>query len=211
MVFWSSAEPDRYKWVCSPACTELEQVTLDWSAKLFGLSSDFHLANGQGGGIILVSVNFAPITRYSSARFDNIQNSASESALTAAIAARERALSILARSNNLDAVEGGQNSEIPDAIREQYTSKLVMYGSTQTHSVAAKVPITPFHHGQADSPKAARLLGVHFRACPVNEHDLFALRGGTLKTAIEEDVRKGLVPFFVGTSFGASHSKLMSR
>lgn len=42
------------QWNCSPACTELEMVVMDWAAKLFGLDPIFHGNSGVGGGIILV-------------------------------------------------------------------------------------------------------------------------------------------------------------
>ena len=68
------------------------------------------------------------------------QGSASESCLTAAMAARERALRHLATTSavasDADAVPG---SDVPVSIREKYGQKLVMYGSTQTHSLGAKV------------------------------------------------------------------------
>jgi aromatic-L-amino-acid decarboxylase len=44
------------QWLCSPACTELEQVVLDWMAKMLGLSSTFYTSSGIGGGIIMVCV-----------------------------------------------------------------------------------------------------------------------------------------------------------
>jgi len=72
--------------------------------------------------------------------------------------------------------------DVPAAIREQYTPKLVMYGSTQTHSLGVK---------------AGRILGIPFRAVPVRAEDGYALRGADLKKAMEEDVAKGLVPFCV--------------
>lgn len=43
------------KWICSPACTELDHVVMDWAAQLFGLSEDFHNATRVGGGVIQVS------------------------------------------------------------------------------------------------------------------------------------------------------------
>ncbi|CAG8532435.1 8267_t:CDS:2 [Acaulospora morrowiae] len=59
------------KWICSPACTELETIVLDWLAKLIGLHSDF-LSEGKGGGVI--------------------QSSASEATLVTLLAARQRLL-----------------------------------------------------------------------------------------------------------------------
>lgn len=61
-----------FNWLCSPACTELEVVQMDWVAQLLGLDSSFHNSGNVGGGVIM--------------------GSASEACLTACIAARERAL-----------------------------------------------------------------------------------------------------------------------
>ncbi len=58
-------------WSTSPACTELETVTLDWLAQLVGLPSSFLSSAPNAGGVI--------------------QGTASEAALVAMIAARHRA------------------------------------------------------------------------------------------------------------------------
>jgi len=42
------------QWSCSPACTELEAIVMDWAANLLGLSDDFKNASGVGGGVIQV-------------------------------------------------------------------------------------------------------------------------------------------------------------
>jgi aromatic-L-amino-acid/L-tryptophan decarboxylase len=65
----------RPQWACSPACTELEAIVMDWSAKLFGLSEEFLNTSGVGGGVL--------------------QTTASDSALVAVVAAR----SLFARRN----------------------------------------------------------------------------------------------------------------
>ncbi len=57
-------------WSTSPACTEVEQVMLDWLVRAAGLPEHF-LSGGPGGGVI--------------------QDSASSAALCALVAARERA------------------------------------------------------------------------------------------------------------------------
>ncbi|XP_055837642.1 3,4-dihydroxyphenylacetaldehyde synthase 2 [Episyrphus balteatus] len=62
-----------FSWICSPACTELEVVVMDWLAKFLNLPSEFlHSSEGPGGGVI--------------------QGSASESVLVAVLAAREQAV-----------------------------------------------------------------------------------------------------------------------
>lgn len=63
--------------------------------------------------------------------------------------------------------------------------KLVIYGTTQTHSLGAK---------------AALVLGVRFRALEVTIEDNFALRGHTLAAALEEDRKNGLHPYVLSKS-----------
>ena len=45
--------------------------------------------------------------------------------------------------------------------------------------------------------QAALILGMTFRAVAVSSADGYSLRGEALKAAMEEDIGKGLVPFFV--------------
>ncbi|VDB87990.1 unnamed protein product [Peniophora sp. CBMAI 1063] len=93
----SSVSNPGFNWFASPACTELESVVLDWSAKMFGLDKAFWNENETGGGVI--------------------QTTASDSALTAAVAARSHYL-----------------SRHPGVSLES----LVIYATTQTHSFAKK-------------------------------------------------------------------------
>lgn len=60
-----------FNWICSPACTELEVITMDWLCKLVGLPEKY-LSKGRGGGVI--------------------QQSASDATFVAMVAARQRAL-----------------------------------------------------------------------------------------------------------------------
>ncbi|KAH9967309.1 aromatic-L-amino-acid decarboxylase [Russula dissimulans] len=92
----STANPG-FNWFASPACTELEAVIMDWAAKMFGLHGVFWNANEVGGGVI--------------------QTTASDSALTAIVAARTRFLSYH-----------------PGTALES----LVIYVTTQTHSFGEK-------------------------------------------------------------------------
>lgn len=83
------------------------------------------------------------------------------------IAARERALTML-------------QSKYPDDSRTSLTSKLVIYGTTQTHSLGAK---------------AAVLLGLPFRAIETQGENNWAVTGAEVRAAIEGDEAKGLIPF----------------
>lgn len=60
---------------------------------------------------------------------------------------------------------------------------LVIYTTTQTHSLGLK---------------AGLVLGVPCRALEVAPEDNFALRGLTLRTALEEDSKRGKHPFVLG-------------
>ncbi|KAI0783433.1 pyridoxal phosphate-dependent transferase [Abortiporus biennis] len=67
-LYASSTSNPGFNWNSSPACTELEAVVMDWSAKLFGLGDHFLNSSEIGGGVI--------------------QTTASDSALVAIVAAR---------------------------------------------------------------------------------------------------------------------------
>ena len=103
-----------FNWLCSPACTELEVVVLDWVAKATGLPGCF-LSNSKtrGGGVI--------------------HGSASEAVTTVIVAARERCVREIAESEGLK--EG--TDEWEDRIME-LRPRLVALGSDQAHSCTAK-------------------------------------------------------------------------
>ncbi|GJJ08842.1 hypothetical protein Clacol_003061 [Clathrus columnatus] len=69
-LYSSSVSNPGFNWSCSPACTELEAVVMDWSAKLFHLDDVFFNSSRIGGGVM--------------------QTTASDSALVAVIAARAK-------------------------------------------------------------------------------------------------------------------------
>ncbi|GAA5976910.1 hypothetical protein JCM11641_002193 [Rhodosporidiobolus odoratus] len=73
-----------FNWLCSPACTELESVVMDWVAKLLGLDETWWNEGKVAGGVI--------------------QGSAHESLLTVCTAARKRYLTLNPDSNLEDLV-----------------------------------------------------------------------------------------------------------
>jgi len=85
-------------WATSPAATELETRVLDWLAEMMNMPEQFR-STSTGGGVI--------------------QDTASTAALTAIIAARERATGFQANAKG-------------------YSEKLIAYISTQTHSSVEK-------------------------------------------------------------------------
>ncbi|KAK3585055.1 hypothetical protein CHS0354_009906 [Potamilus streckersoni] len=70
-----------FTWATSPACTELEVVTLDWLGKMLDLPPDFlSCSGGKGGGVI--------------------QGTASEATLVALLSARTKFLHKMKKDNN---------------------------------------------------------------------------------------------------------------
>ena len=103
-----------FNWLCSPACTELETVVLDWMAKAMGLPPAFLSTSPNGGGGV-------------------IQGSASEAIVTCMVAARERYL-----RNKCDAeglLEGSRGRQ--DRIA-YLRGRLVALSSDQAHSSTQK-------------------------------------------------------------------------
>ncbi|KNZ73941.1 Tyrosine decarboxylase 1 [Termitomyces sp. J132] len=95
---YSTATPNPgFNWTSSPACTELEAIVMDWACQLLGLSPEFLNSSEVGGGAI--------------------QNTASDSALIAIVAAR----SLYLRHH-------------PDVS----LTNLVIYTTSQTHSLGVK-------------------------------------------------------------------------
>jgi aromatic-L-amino-acid decarboxylase len=73
---------------------------------------------------------------------------------------------------------------------------LVLYITTQTHSLGKK---------------AGLVLGLKVRTLEVTAQDNFALRGDTLKVALEEDVNAGFHPFILIGTVGTTSSGAVDR
>lgn len=113
-MYSSAFTAPAFNWLCSPACTELETIVLDWLADALHLPSDFRSDSPGGGGGV-------------------IQGSASEAIVTVMVAARERYLNRRADAAGLPN---------PSAEREKWIAekrpKLVALSSDQAHSSTAK-------------------------------------------------------------------------
>ncbi|XP_031627721.1 3,4-dihydroxyphenylacetaldehyde synthase 2-like [Contarinia nasturtii] len=135
-----------FSWICSPACTELEVIIMDWLGKFLALPESFlNCSEGPGGGVI--------------------QGSASEAVLVAILTAREQTVKRVKAEN-------------PEWSESEIRGKLIMYSSDQSNSAIEK---------------AALLAAVPIRLLPAD--DKMELRGDALRTAVEEDIRNGKIPF----------------
>lgn len=104
-----------FNWICSPACTELETIVMDWVARALALPACFRSdSETRGGGVIQVS--------------------ASDAIATVMVAARERRVRELVRAE-------GAYTEGTDAFEDRAMDlrpRLVALGSDQAHSSTAK-------------------------------------------------------------------------
>lgn len=103
-----------------------------------------------------------------------LQSTVSESTLVALLAARKNKILELKVSE-------------PDTDESSLNSRLVAYASDQAHSSVEKAGLISL---------------VKIKFLPVDEN--FSLRGETLKKAITEDRKKGLVPVFVCATLGTT-------
>eukprot|EP01027_Heterolobosea_sp_BB2_P019277 GEZU01027070.1.p1 GENE.GEZU01027070.1~~GEZU01027070.1.p1 ORF type:complete len:309 (+),score=94.69 GEZU01027070.1:116-1042(+) len=104
-----------FSWICSPACTELETITMDWLVKALGLPDHF-LSSGTGIGVI--------------------QGTASEAVIVIMLGAKAR---MLAKLKNAAHTTANKEEESSSAFNEaELAQKLVVYTSDQAHSSVIK-------------------------------------------------------------------------
>ena len=132
---------------------------MDWSANLFGLDKAFLNSSNVGGGVI--QVRFIKIL--SRPNVDrNVKTTAHDSLMAAVVGAR----SLYQRNHP-----------------EVRTESMVIYTTTQTHSLAAK---------------AGLIFGIKVRKIEVKLENRLSLKGEALRETLEEDIQDGLHPFILG-------------
>jgi len=121
-IYSAAFNAPAFNWLCSPACTELETVVLDWVARMLGLPDCF-LSVGEGGGVI--------------------QGSASEACVVAMVAARDQCVRDALEREGLGAPKDSTEESEDITIRREdrameLQAKLVALGSEQSHSSTQK-------------------------------------------------------------------------
>ena len=148
-----------FSWAAAPSASEMENLVMRWLVELFHLPKEHFSFEGTGGAVL--------------------QPSATEAAIVAILAAKNKKLAGLATVEERMAVAG----------------RLVVYVSDQAHfciEKAAKVIGIPY-----------------FRKIESDETNAFFAGNRTmnidkLKAAVEADIAAGLVPCFVSVNFGAT-------
>ncbi len=153
-------------WSTGPAVTELETRMLDWLAEAFGLPacfrSDADNHGRLGGGVI--------------------QGTASEGALAALVAGRDRCRRALAGARP------APDHNAPDPVFTCYTSE-------QSHSSIVKAAMVASVARSADDRERVRL---------VPTDDQLRMDAGALASMMREDVARGRVPAFVAATLGTT-------
>ncbi|KAL8688948.1 MAG: hypothetical protein Q9218_005262 [Villophora microphyllina] len=108
-----------FNWLCSPACTELETIVLDYVCNLLHLPKSYLSTSKTGGGGV-------------------IQGSASEAIVTVMIAARERYVRQLSSLSNGDRNHAMDGKEQEVEAEWRLRSRLVALGSEMSHSSTQK-------------------------------------------------------------------------
>lgn len=211
-LFANSLGIQGFSWATSPACTELETIVMQWLGEMSNLpesllpferetldinmnspsvpcsnlnqqrASFSHLSHMQSGA----SAHSASEPNISSAEHQQLRphrihcgggvllGSASECVLVSVLSARTKAISKYKRE------KGSEENGI-------ILTKLVAYASKMSHSCVEK---------------AAMISLVKLRLLDCDSD--FSLRGKTLQRAIDEDLKKGLIPFYVCGTFGTT-------
>ncbi|KAL8707678.1 MAG: hypothetical protein Q9220_007340 [cf. Caloplaca sp. 1 TL-2023] len=156
-----------FNWLCSPACTELETIVLDYMCQLLHLPESYLSTSSTGGGGV-------------------IQGSASEAIVTVMIAARDQYI-----RKRLPHTKKDGSPEMTPTVEEEarMRGRMVALGSEMSHS---------------STQKAAMIAGVRYKSIPVDAADEFALTGRGLKTALEDLVREGFIPFYLTVTLGTT-------
>lgn len=167
-----------FNWLCSPACTELETIVLDWVAKMLGLDDVFLSTGGRqdsrgtGGGVI--------------------QGSASETVVVVMVAARERVVRNTLAKEDLWPPRPDED-EATILRREdraiEIRSRLVALGSDLAHS---------------GTQKAANILGLRYRGVPASPETDFAMTAKAVRARMREVEAAGLTPFYITATLGTT-------
>ncbi|KAL5119583.1 hypothetical protein ACEQ8H_002429 [Pleosporales sp. CAS-2024a] len=161
-MYSGAFNPAAFNWICSPAVTELETVMMDWLSNLIGLPKCFLSTSPNGGGGIILGT-------------------ASEAAVTAVVAARERII----RRRLASMPEGEEKLDAAADMR----GKLVALGSEHAHS---------------STQKAAIIAGTRFRSVPAPASSDYSVTASALRKTIEECKAKGLEPFYFTATIGST-------
>jgi len=111
-----------FDWIASPACTELEVVTLDWLGRLLQLPARFLSASPGPGGAV-------------------IQGSAGEAAIVVLLAATrsaQRRVAPTQSASSSSSCDSGTTGDDDDAGDDVGRHRCVVYCSDQTHAIIKK-------------------------------------------------------------------------
>ncbi|EPY32708.1 aromatic-L-amino-acid decarboxylase [Strigomonas culicis] len=151
----SSLNQPGFNWMASPAASELEVIVTDWLARALGLPPAMTW-EGTGGGVL--------------------QPSASEAAVVALLAAKNR---------SLDRFQ-------TEVEKQDASNKLVCYVSEQAHFCTEKAAriLSIWHVRHIKTQRTA--------------DGNYPMLAADVAAAMEADVKAGLIPCFIGENYGTT-------
>jgi len=179
-----------FNWIASPACTELEILTLNWLGKALGLPEEFLLRDQHRPAAATSATS-------SGGAFGGgvIQGSSGEAVIVVMLAAQSRALKQAAAAAAA-ASGGGEDPEAEGFVeteewRKKTISRFVVYVSDQAHAIVQKGCV---------------VLGIpmcRLRVLPTELADAYSLRPEVLSGAMKADIVAGLLPLMVVPTVGS--------
>lgn len=166
-----------FSWVSSPACTELETITLDWLAKMLELPSTF-LSSCGGGGVI--------------------QGTASEATVVALLAAKSKALKTYPELR-------GVNEGVVGAKLRLYTSDQA-HSSVLKAAKIVGIPDANCISLKTIKTTESNSVGAYEYSDSLKEIGNYSLDPTSLQEAIAEDREAGYIPCFVCATSGTTSS-----
>ncbi|GMT19684.1 hypothetical protein PFISCL1PPCAC_10981, partial [Pristionchus fissidentatus] len=168
-----------FTWSANPAITELDTAMVNWMGRALGIPEPFlfhgmDTCESKGGGWIA--------------------DTASDTIFCAIMAARhvkvEKELVKLGKIEEDGAItEATRHTSKKYAKRSEIISKLVAYGSYESHS---------------SFEKACKMALVRCRPIKVFEKDDWGMRREEVEKEMEKDVQRGLIPFYLHCALGTT-------
>uniref|UniRef100_A0A8R1YWY0 Uncharacterized protein n=1 Tax=Pristionchus pacificus TaxID=54126 RepID=A0A8R1YWY0_PRIPA len=166
-------------WAANPAITELDASMVNWLGRALGIPETFlfrglDTCQSEGGGWLADTASDAIFCAIMAARHCKVEEELSK-------------MSELEEDENMTA--SNRHTSKKHDRRAEIISKLVAYGSFEHHS---------------SFEKACKMACVCCHPVEVYEDDDWGMRREVVEEAMEEDVKRGLIPFYLHIALGTT-------
>ncbi|GMT07332.1 hypothetical protein PENTCL1PPCAC_29506, partial [Pristionchus entomophagus] len=168
-----------FAWSANPAITELDNAMVNWMGRALGIPESFlfqgtDTCQSEGGGWLADTASDAIFCAIMAARHLKVEQEIAK-------------LGLDMDEELLD--ESNKHASKMHNIRGEIISKLVAYGSYESHS---------------SFEKACKIACVRCRHIEVYEEDDWGMRREEVEEEMEKDVQRGLIPFYLHVALGTT-------